>query len=121
MSERPRVVIVDDHAIFRSGVRAELSELVDVVGEAGSVAEAVALIMETDPDVVLLDVHMPDGGGLTVVRERRRVPGGPVPCAVGVRRARGCDRARPGRGTWLCDEDDLRRRAGRSDHPGRGR
>jgi len=69
VSMRPRVVIVDDHAIFRSGVRAELAELVDVVGEAGSVAEAVSAIRETVPDVVLLDVHMPDGGGLTVVRE----------------------------------------------------
>ena len=69
MSTRARVVIVDDHAIFRSGVRAELSGLVDVVGEAGSVAEAIAVIKDTEPDVVLVDVHMPDGGGLTVVRE----------------------------------------------------
>jgi DNA-binding NarL/FixJ family response regulator len=69
MSARPRVVIVDDHAIFRSGVRAELSGLVDVVGEAGTVADAVAAIRATEPDVVLVDVHMPDGGGLRVVRE----------------------------------------------------
>ena len=69
MTSRPRVVIVDDHAIFRSGVRAELSKLVDVVGEAGSVAEAVDLIKSSQPDVVLLDVHMPDGGGLEVVRQ----------------------------------------------------
>jgi len=70
---RPRVVIVDDHALFRSGVRAELAELVDVVGEAGSVAEAVALITDTKPDVVLVDVHMPDGGGLAVMRQTTSV------------------------------------------------
>jgi DNA-binding NarL/FixJ family response regulator len=69
MSPRPRVVIVDDHAIFRSGVRTELSGFVDVVGEAGSVADAVSVIRDTEPDVVLVDVHMPDGGGLAVVRE----------------------------------------------------
>jgi len=64
----PRVVIVDDHHLFRSGVRAELNGLVDVVGEAGGVAEAVAAISEQKPDVVLLDVHMPDGGGAEVIR-----------------------------------------------------
>ena len=69
MSARPRVVIVDDHAIFRSGLRAELAGHVDVVGEAGEVPEAVSLIARTEPDVVLLDVHMPNGGGLTVVRQ----------------------------------------------------
>jgi DNA-binding NarL/FixJ family response regulator len=62
-----RVVLVDDHAMFRSGVRAELGNRVDVLGEAGTVAEAVAVITETRPDVVLLDVHMPDGGGLAVL------------------------------------------------------
>jgi DNA-binding NarL/FixJ family response regulator len=63
----PRVVIVDDHLLFRSGVRAELSERVDVVGEAGTVAEAIAAIRASTPDVVLLDVHMPDGGGLAII------------------------------------------------------
>jgi DNA-binding NarL/FixJ family response regulator len=62
------VLIVDDHALFRSGVRAELAGRVDVVGEAGSVEEAVTLIASKDPDVVLLDVHMPDGGGVEVIR-----------------------------------------------------
>jgi len=68
MSARPRVVIVDDHRLFRSGVRAELGEEVEVVGDAGSVDEAVALILEQRPDVALLDVHMPDGGGVEVIR-----------------------------------------------------
>ena len=63
----PRVVVVDDHEIFRAGVRAELGELVDVVGEAGSVDEAIELIRGSRPDVALLDVHMPDGGGLAVI------------------------------------------------------
>lgn len=65
MSAHPRVVLVDDHALFRSGVRAELGEW--VVGDAGSVEEAVRLIVRERPDVVLLDVHMPDGGGVEVI------------------------------------------------------
>jgi DNA-binding NarL/FixJ family response regulator len=64
---KPRVVLVDDHALFRAGVRGELGERVDVLGEAESVAEAVPLIKELDPDVVLLDVHLPDGGGEAVI------------------------------------------------------
>jgi DNA-binding NarL/FixJ family response regulator len=63
----PRVVIVDDHRLFRAGVRAELDGLVDVAGEAGGVAEAVTVIARERPDVVLLDVHMPDGGGVQVI------------------------------------------------------
>jgi DNA-binding NarL/FixJ family response regulator len=68
----PRVVIVDDHALFRSGVRSELAHHVDVVGEAANVEEAVACIDELRPDVVLIDVHMPDGGGLEVIRRAPR-------------------------------------------------
>ena len=67
----PRVVLVDDHELFRAGVRSELDGLVDVVGDAATVAEAVAAIAELRPDVVLLDVHMPDGGGLEVIRRLR--------------------------------------------------
>jgi DNA-binding NarL/FixJ family response regulator len=66
-SGRPRVVLVDDHAMFRAGVRAEIGTGLDIVGEAGSVAEAIATIRHTAPDVVLLDVHLPDGGGPAVV------------------------------------------------------
>jgi DNA-binding NarL/FixJ family response regulator len=62
-----RVFLVDDHAMFRSGVRAELGQRVDVVGEAGTPAEAIAAIRSSKPEVVLLDVHMPDGGGLAVL------------------------------------------------------
>ena len=62
------VLIVDDHALFRAGVRAELEGLVDVVGDAGTVADAVECIARLTPDVVLLDVHMPDGGGAEVIR-----------------------------------------------------
>jgi DNA-binding NarL/FixJ family response regulator len=64
----PTVVVVDDHAIFRSGVQAELGDLVAVLGEAGTVEDAVRLIAEQRPDVVLLDVHMPGGGGVEVIR-----------------------------------------------------
>ena len=62
-----RVVLVDDHELFRAGVRNELAGLVDIVGEAGTVAEAGPLIRDLDPDVVLLDVHLPDGGGEAVI------------------------------------------------------
>src|SRR5690348_2173660 len=76
MSSRPRVVIVDDHALFRSGVRSELAQFVNVVGEAGTVATAIETIRATAPDVVLLDVHLPDGGGVAIIREIvRRQPG----------------------------------------------
>ena len=62
-----RVVLVDDHELFLAGVRTELGDAVDVVGEAASVEAAVPLIKELDPDVVLLDVHLPDGGGEAVI------------------------------------------------------
>lgn len=65
-----KVFLVDDHSVFRAGVRAELggvSENIEIVGDAGTVAEAISGIDSTCPDVVLLDVHMPDGGGLAVL------------------------------------------------------
>ncbi len=61
-----RVVLVDDHGLFRAGVRAELSGRVDVVGEASDATSAIEMITERKPDVVLLDVHMPGGGGALV-------------------------------------------------------
>ncbi len=64
---RPRVFLVDDHALFRAGVRAELGDAVEVVGEADDVEPAVELVSEREPDVVLLDVHLPGGGGQKVV------------------------------------------------------
>jgi DNA-binding NarL/FixJ family response regulator len=63
MASRVRVVIVDDHQMFRSGVRAELGRAVEVVGEAGDVDTALRVIAETHPDVVLLDVHLARGAG----------------------------------------------------------
>jgi DNA-binding NarL/FixJ family response regulator len=63
-----RVLIVDDHAMFRSGVRSELTAHVDVVAEAADVDEALAAIARDQPDVVLLDVHLPGGGGVEVMR-----------------------------------------------------
>ncbi|HZR51356.1 MAG TPA: response regulator transcription factor [Streptosporangiaceae bacterium] len=64
---KPRVVLVDDHGLFRSGVRAELGQRVQVVGEADDVQPAIELITRTEPDVVLLDVHLPNGGGHDVI------------------------------------------------------
>ena len=62
-----RIFIVDDHALFRSGVRSELHDDVEIVGDAGAVDEAIAAIVAASPDVVLLDVHMPGGGGRAVI------------------------------------------------------
>ena len=74
-SPRRRVVIVDDHAMFRTGVRAEIASAVEVVGEAADVDEAVAVVAASRPDVVLLDVHLPGGGGVEVMRRvAPRVP-----------------------------------------------
>lgn len=64
----PTVFLVDDHALIRAGLRAELSGHVNVIGEADEVTAAIEIILERSPDVVLLDVHMPDGGGLAVLR-----------------------------------------------------
>jgi DNA-binding NarL/FixJ family response regulator len=65
---RPRIFLVEDHAVFRAGVKAELGDAVDVVGEADEADAAIELIGERLPEVVLLDVHLPGGGGLAVLR-----------------------------------------------------
>jgi DNA-binding NarL/FixJ family response regulator len=62
-----RVFLVDDHALFRAGVRSELGDSVQVVGEAGDVASAISGILRERPDVVLVDVHLPDGGGRAII------------------------------------------------------
>lgn len=66
-----KLLIVDDHDLFRSGVRAELPSDFEVVGEASDTQAAIELISERHPDVVLLDVHLPGGGGAEVVRAVR--------------------------------------------------
>lgn len=65
----PTVVLVDDHGLFRAGVRAELAGHVHVVGEAADVDGAVRTTLAAAPDVVLLDVHLPGGGGVAVLEE----------------------------------------------------
>jgi DNA-binding NarL/FixJ family response regulator len=65
---QPRVFLVDDHELIRTGIRSELSSSLDIIGEADEVEAAIEIILERRPDVVLLDVHMPDGGGLAVLR-----------------------------------------------------
>ncbi len=75
-----RVVIVDDHSIFRSGLRSDLDDSVAIVGEAADVPAAIAVIAAARPDVVLLDVHLPGGtgsdatGGEAVIRASSDVP-----------------------------------------------
>jgi len=70
---RPRVFLVDDHELLRAGLRAELAGAVEIVGEADEVDAGAEMILERSPDVVLLDVHMPGGGGLEVLRRVHRV------------------------------------------------
>ena len=71
MTALPRVVLVDDHRLFRSGVQAELRERVEVVGEADDAPSAITVVRATVPDVVLLDVHLPGGGGRAVLEALR--------------------------------------------------
>jgi DNA-binding NarL/FixJ family response regulator len=67
MSEPIKVFVVDDHRLFLSGVRSELGNEFEIVGTAGEVDEAIAGIRASKPDVVVLDVHMPGGGGRAVI------------------------------------------------------
>jgi DNA-binding NarL/FixJ family response regulator len=69
-----RVLLVDDHGLFRAGVRSELEGQVDLVGEAESVADAVTKVRELQPEVVLLDVHLPDGTGGDVIAQTAGTP-----------------------------------------------
>jgi DNA-binding NarL/FixJ family response regulator len=63
------VVVIDDHDMFRAGVRSEIGTAVDIVGEGADVDSAVKAIVATEPDVVLLDVHLPGGGGTEVMKQ----------------------------------------------------
>jgi DNA-binding NarL/FixJ family response regulator len=65
---KPTVVLADDHPIWRDGVRADLAGAFDIIGDAGSASEAITLVRAVHPDLVVCDLHMPDGGGLAVVR-----------------------------------------------------
>ena len=99
-----RVFLVEDHELFASGVRNELGQEFALVGHAGSVAEAVAEIPKAKPDVVLLDVHLPDGNGPA---GRRGAPRRALPRAQRLGRGRGRDRGDPRRRARLRDEVDL--------------
>jgi DNA-binding NarL/FixJ family response regulator len=69
---------VDDHHLFRAGVRAELAPHHEVVGEAAAPAEALTMVAATAPDVLLLHVHLPDGGGVAVLQGLAPVEGRPL-------------------------------------------
>jgi len=73
VSPRIKVFLVDDHRLFLSGVRVELRDAFDLLGEAEDVEAAIAGITKADPDVVLVDVHMPDGGGQSVIASVAKV------------------------------------------------
>jgi DNA-binding NarL/FixJ family response regulator len=69
VGHRRRVVVVDDHDMFRAGVRSEIGVAVEIVGEGSDVDTAVKAIVASEPDVVLLDVHLPGGGGTEVMKQ----------------------------------------------------
>ena len=77
MRERTKVYLVDDHALFRAGIRSEIADRVWICGEAETVAEAVPGILAAAPQVVLLDVHLPDGGGRAVIEGVAAAGGAP--------------------------------------------
>jgi DNA-binding NarL/FixJ family response regulator len=81
---RQRIVVVDDHYLFRAGVKAELAAHHDVVGEAADATEAPQVILDAQPDVVLLDVHLPGGGGVAVLNTLAQAGRTPRVLAVSV-------------------------------------
>ena len=118
MSEREqriRIAVVDDHEMFRAGVIATLQPHFDVVGQAADVEGSVAMIAQTKPDVVLLDVHVPggEGGGGTEIltKSRALLPRYRVSCAVRVRFAAGRRFGDSRRRAGIRDQDDFRRRS----------
>ena len=66
-SDKIRVFVVDDHDIFRAGIRSELPDSIEIIGDASEVDAAIEMILERNPDLVLVDVHMPGGGGRAVI------------------------------------------------------
>jgi DNA-binding NarL/FixJ family response regulator len=84
-SDRPiRLVVVDDHHLFRAGVKAELVDHCEIVGEAADPTEAIAVIRQSAPDVVLLDVHLPAGGGVAVLHMLELLADPPAVLALSV-------------------------------------
>ena len=109
-----RIVVVDDHHLFRAGVRAELAAHHEVVGEAATPTEAIAVIAQTKPDVVLLDVHLPEGGGVAVLEALKRLEDAAARArAQRLRRRRGRGADDPRGRARLRDQDDRHRRAAR--------
>lgn len=84
MTERLRIAVIDDHHLFRAGVRAELAGHHEVVADAATVADGLAAIRATRPDVVLLDVHLPEGGGVAVLEALAGVQPAPRVLALSV-------------------------------------
>ena len=120
VSAPPSVVIVDDHALFRAGVRAELERAVEVLGDADDVdGRRADDPRRARPTSSLLDVHLPGGGGVEVIRQvAAEQPDAALPRALGLRRRRGRHRGHPRRRARLRDQDDLRAGARRRGAPG---
>lgn len=108
-----RVAVVDDHEMFRAGVIATLRDSFDIVGQAADVPGSVAMIAQTKPQVVLLDVHVPGGeggGGAEILaKSRPLLPHYRVSGVVGFGCAAGCGGGDSRRSPGLCDQDDYRR------------
>jgi hypothetical protein len=116
-----RVVIVDDHAMFRTGVKAEIGRSVAVVGEAADAERAIAVILQTHRTWCCLTCTCLVAGVEVIRKVHEKNPGPEVPCAISLRRSRGCHRRDPGRRPRLRHEIDQRQRADRCHPPSRRR